>query len=88
MSKQRVQRNFRPWPENQERLEFAEKIGLNDDGFVDPQYRVAVVSQFVPPRVVFMAVGNDKTNYISLRGRTRWRSADKLPSALFFDLEK
>ncbi len=29
MSKQRVQRNFRPWPENQERLEFAEKIGLN-----------------------------------------------------------
>ena len=24
-----VQRSFRPWAENQERLEFAEKIGLN-----------------------------------------------------------
>lgn len=24
-----VQRNFRAWPENQERLEFADKIGLN-----------------------------------------------------------
>lgn len=22
-------RTFRPWPENQERLEFAEKVGLN-----------------------------------------------------------
>lgn len=64
------------------------KVACTDDGFVDPQYRVAVVSQFVPPRLVFMAIGNDRTNYVSLRGRTRWRSADKLPSALFFDLEK
>jgi len=24
-----VPRNFRVWPENQERLEFAEKVGLN-----------------------------------------------------------
>lgn len=23
------QRNFRPWPENQERLEFAKKLGFN-----------------------------------------------------------
>ena len=27
--KKTVQRTFRAWPENQERLEFAEKIGLN-----------------------------------------------------------
>ncbi len=27
--KRSVQRNFRPWPDNQERLEFADKIGLN-----------------------------------------------------------
>lgn len=27
--KKRSQRNFRPWPENQERLELADKYGLN-----------------------------------------------------------
>lgn len=27
--KKSTQRNFRPWPENQERLELAEKLGLN-----------------------------------------------------------
>ncbi len=27
--KKTVPRNFRVWPENQERLEFADKIGLN-----------------------------------------------------------
>jgi hypothetical protein len=25
----KAQRSFRPWPENQERLEFAEKVGVN-----------------------------------------------------------
>ena len=25
----RSQRNFRPWPANQERLEFADKLGFN-----------------------------------------------------------
>ena len=25
----RVQRNFKPWPQNQERLEFAENLGIN-----------------------------------------------------------
>jgi post-segregation antitoxin (ccd killing protein) len=28
-NKKAVPRNFRVWPENQERLEFAEKVGLN-----------------------------------------------------------
>ena len=25
----KVQRNFRPWPDNQKRLEFADQLGLN-----------------------------------------------------------
>ena len=25
----KVQRNFRPWPQNQERLELADKLGIN-----------------------------------------------------------
>jgi predicted DNA-binding protein len=30
MKKKKVQRNFRPWPKNQERLEYAdEKLGFN-----------------------------------------------------------
>lgn len=28
-------RTFRPWPENQERLEFAEKVGLNVSEIAD-----------------------------------------------------
>ena len=27
--KSRAQRNFRPWPKNQERLELADRLGLN-----------------------------------------------------------
>ncbi|MCW5554464.1 MAG: hypothetical protein KIS67_20190 [Verrucomicrobiae bacterium] len=29
MTEKLLPRTFRPWPENQERLEFAEKVGLN-----------------------------------------------------------
>jgi len=29
MKVKKRQRNFKPWPENQERLEFADKLGLN-----------------------------------------------------------
>lgn len=52
MSKQRVQRNFRPWPENQERLEFAEKIGLNA--------RAGVLPTNFPPRFSSISKNNDR----------------------------
>lgn len=35
-------RTFRPWPENQERLEFAEKIGLNVSELINEILRDAL----------------------------------------------
>jgi G3E family GTPase len=35
----KVQRNFKPWPENQERLNFAERIGLNPTELINETLR-------------------------------------------------
>ena len=63
-------------------------IGCTGDGFINPPAKVIVFSKFVPSVVIFTAELNGRTNSQVLHGPAFWKTPDRVPAAMFFDLAK